>query len=142
MDMVFAPLRSNLRSILQAIPSLPEIAWEARKFTPNPDLPYISERLMPLGNTPATLGSQGFTREDVVYALTLRYPSVSTRLTDMENVADLLQAHFTTGRGVGSPTVNGRIMGVNRMSVVEDAARYHLPVRIRLFVYRLTAPTV
>lgn len=140
MSDVYAPLRADLRGILLAVPQLPPVAWEGRKFVPDPTVAYIEEELVPVASTVATLGSSGNTRDDVVYNLKIHYPEATASVSDIETFADSIIAAFWSGRRVGSPTVYGNVTGTLRSKLMPTPGRISIAVRVRFFVYRNTAP--
>jgi hypothetical protein len=136
MTSVYAPLRADLRGILLTVPQLPAVAWEGRKFTPDPTVSYAAESLTPIASTPATLGTSGQARDDIVYTVKLHYAEGTASVSDIEDMADAIMAAFWTGRRVGSPTIFGKVTGTVRSEILAMPGRLSIAVKVRLFVYK------
>ena len=137
-------VRSYLRQTLLTVApvgGLPAIAYEGRKYTPIVGTPWIREQLLPISAEVATLGPTGYVREEFVYRLTVYSPLTgSSKLSDHENLVDLIRAKFFPGQEVRDSL--SRYFGI----VTEAARGYSLtepdwigtPVSIRGYYHRAT----
>ena len=106
---VFSPVRADLRQRLLSVPGVPTVAWEGRVFTPVPGLRWIAERLVPVMNRTATLGSNGYSRLWLMYDLLLYSPPASASLSEDEDLIDAIMYQYPIGREVGGVNVFGRV---------------------------------
>ena len=132
------PVRADLRATLLTVAGLPAVAWEGRAFEPDPEVPYITERLHYLNDIPTTLGNYGHSQMDIAYMLTVHFPARSANLSELEALADALIYAYPLGRRVGSARVHGRVTRSRRGSVMTDAAWRSITVTISCFVHRST----
>jgi Bacteriophage related domain of unknown function len=137
-------VRARMRELLLTVSpvgGLPAIAYEGRAYTPVVGTRWIREQLVPISAEVATLGPTGYVREEFVYRLTVYSPLTgSSKLSDHENLVDLIRAKFFPGQEVRD--LSSRYFGV----VTEAARGYSLsepdwigtPVSIRGYFHRAT----
>ena len=144
---ILSEIQLDLRRILLTVPGLPaQKVWEGEAYEPAAGVPYVQERLDPVGATTETLGAMtgGQVAERGIYAVDLwRPPSMlgpdgTESLFALRNLADAVRAIFWHGRAVGPAGTSGWVISADAPSILKSPGWLHAPVRILFTVRRPT----
>ena len=91
-------IQSALDTRLQAMGSLPDVAWPGVKYTPVVGTPYLAPSISALSQRPASAGITGVIRWDGSYTVMVNWSSLTAEGTaGAHAIADAVRANFMRG---------------------------------------------
>lgn len=133
-------VRADLRRVLLGVPGVPDIAYEARPYSPTSGVAYIREALEKGPAATATLSTFGTVEERGIYQLDLHWPAALT--ADGEDMADAIRLAYWHGRVIassGPDPIRGQVTRSRALRVVPGLQWTVFPIRVEFFFRRLTA---
>lgn len=95
MSAPYTAIRSAFTTKLLAFPTLPQVAWENRPFTPT-QVPYLQPTLIPAESFQSEIGVNGMNRYSGIYQISIFVPAgQGTAAIDL--LRDTLIDHFCRG---------------------------------------------
>jgi hypothetical protein len=110
-------------------PALPT-AYENVPYTPTPGTAWCRVNLLPAPTEPASIGTNGYTRHEGIFQVSLYYPvgyGPGPALAKADAVASL----FARGTELSAGTTSLKVVTSSRGPALQDADWFHVPITIQ-----------
>lgn len=131
-------IRSGLQKRARSVGGLPaEVAVEGVFFSPTVGTPFVSFKLQPTSEQPASVGPAGMTRVDGLFLIDLCYPN-KMGTGDAEEMADLVKSAFRSDPEITEGNARVRVLYAQRGPVLLEPDWIRVPVTVRFYAFILT----
>lgn len=128
-------IKAALEGHLNAIPDLPNIAWENTPFNPTTGTPWLQPRFIPNNRTQRTMGTQFITRYDGLMMIHVHTPEGQGSSEAMSIAKTLVEA-FEATTNITNDDITVHIRGAETRSGVHEAPWYYITVVVDWFCHK------
>ena len=126
-----ANLRAGFRQLLQAIPSLPAVAWEGKHFAPTEGVNWLTESLRPISSIVRGTGRGGYIAHTVTANLNVRVPADAGTL-DLDAIAGSILEAFHPGTAIVYGPTSAIVQRAERLGNQQEPDWLSAPITLTM----------